>query len=197
MIDRHQPHISTVIHEIKDFGNYSFPSWRILKDIKILEENHISYAYSFDPMYKDPLFSRRLMEDQKISLQLLFPYTYVNRDGDGDDIFETTYHIYLFISNLYPYQSPIIMIDPLSSCDRMYRVQDGLEATPIFYLYPHICSFITHATHRYELMDIREYVEDCVNGKSFLAKMEHMYKYQVDLYSAYKLAVEAIQLKLE
>jgi hypothetical protein len=35
-------------------------------------------------------------------------------------------------------------------------------------------------------------VEDC--SKSFLAKMEHMYKYQVDLYSAYKLAVEAIQL---
>lgn len=193
MIKSSQPDISIVIKSHKDFRKSFFPEWRILEDLKMMD---VSYEYSFDPILKDsPLHSRKIDNDQKIALQLLFPYKYVH-DSDG---IETTYHIYIFISNMYPYLFPIIMIDPLSSSDRMYRVQDGLEKTPLFHLYPYIYSFITHATHISELMSIHEYLGDCtnVNVKSYIQKIEHMYKYQIDIPTAYKLAVEAIHLKLE
>ncbi len=136
---------------------YRIIARRLQKELGIFDAHHIDYTLSFNPLCTRYFIKSILLE---IKLQYL------------------DYYLYIFISESYPFERPLLKMDKFSISDRKYRVQDGLEDTPIHHLHSYISDFVLN-TSETDLICIKEFIE------KYYVKPKNMNDYDIDSFRVY------------
>ncbi len=165
---------------------YRIIARRLQKELGIFDAHHIDYTLSFNPLCTRYFIKPILLE---IKLQYL------------------DYYLYIFISESYPFERPLLKMDKFSISDRKYRVQDGLEDTPIHHLHSYISDFVLN-TSETDLICVKKFIE------KYYVKPKNINDYDIDpirvywqkyenykspallLYDYYQLMCEGIDLAL-
>ena len=165
---------------------YKIIARRLQKELGMFDEYQIDYTISFTPLCTKYFIKPIIME---IKLQYL------------------DYNLYIFISESYPFERPILKMDKLSTSDRKYCVQDGLEDTSIHHLHSYISDFVLN-TNEEDLICVKEFIEkyyikpknvndyDINPVRVYWKKYENYNSPAFLLYNYYKLMCEGIDLAL-
>jgi hypothetical protein len=119
---------------------------RLQRELGYFDFENIHYELSFTPIYKNKY-------GPKILLEIQLEYA--------------GYKIYIYIQDIYPFKSPILRMDKISIEDRKYRVQDGLENTPISFLHSCISEYLLE-TSESDLICVKDFVEKYFVEKDFI-----------------------------
>jgi hypothetical protein len=168
---------------IEKYGeNHKVVLRRLKKELLLFENNNIDYKISVNPIRKKSLNRQNLVQIE---------FNYLN------------YNLYIFISEYYPFERPLLMIDKLSIDERKYRVQDGLENSIIGFLHNYISEFVNN-TNVNDLISIKEFVEnnyvvpkhsdDIDLRRVYYLKVEKYFAPSVLLDESYRIMIEGIHL---
>ena len=112
--------------------------------------------------------------------------------------FYKDYSFFIYITEAYPFEKPVIKIDSILKLYKKYRVQDGLESTSIFSLHQYISTFIEECSEARDLismeqlLDSKKREEDAV--RTFLYQYEKCYAPTVHLIELYDTICKGIDL---
>ncbi len=172
---------------INKYGeNHKVVLRRLKKELLLLNNNNIDFKVSVNPIRNKSLNHNNIAQIE---------FIYLN------------YHLYIFISEYYPFEQPILMMDKLSIDERKYRVQDGLENTKIAFLHHYISEFVVD-TKVDDLICIKEFVEnyfvlpsnfqhtDVDPRRLYYMKFSKYFSPIIPLNESYKIMIEGIHLGL-
>ncbi len=156
---------------------------RLKKELEIFDNENINYKVSFEPLCKKSLNYNNIVQIE---------LNYLN------------YCLYIFISEMYPFERPLLLMDKLSIDERKYRIQDGLEDCKIDFLHQFISEFIVDTTID-DLICVKEFVEnkyivsqnnDIDPRRVYYQKFGNYFSPVVSLHNSYIIMTEGINLAL-
>lgn len=162
------------------FGESKYTSIcrRLQRELDLLSEASISYTISSKPLYQ-----------KKYGYAILMEIRYIYMD----------YIFFMYITEAYPFEQPIIQVDYIPKSYKQFRVQDGLEHTSVSSLHPYISTFIEECSEARDLISITQLLErkksdgdDAV--RTFLYQFGKCYAPTVHLLELYQWVCRGIDL---